>query len=190
MADGGRIHGFIGLGRDRPDGALVAFANPPASQAAIRGRLGDGDFETRAAAALGFPLERAPQEAFGDDARTAFQLSPDNWLVVDAADPAFGRRLEDDGGLHALDMSSARARLTLEGAAVRDLLAVGATIDLRPARFPAGAFAQTPAGNATTILHATAADRFDVYVARSFAQSWLVWLTQAGREFGLVLAEE
>ena len=46
----------------------------------------------------------------------------------------------------------------------------GAQIDLRPASFPAGAFAQTSIVNATVILHAREETLFDAYVARSFAE--------------------
>lgn len=182
-------HGFRGLGAVDPGGALAVFAAPPASQAALRGRLSDTDFVAAAAEALGADLPETSREAGVAGGRTILRLGPDYWLAVDEADGGFGRRLEATVGLNALNASSSRARLRLRGEAARDLLAVGAAIDLRPASFPAGAFAQTAVGNATAILHAREADMFDIYIARSFAESWLLWLKHAGEEFGLTAAE-
>ncbi len=190
MADANRRHGFLGLAAADPGDALVAFAAPAASQAALRGRMTDAHFLDATAAALGRPLPASANRALTAGPRTVFRLGPDAWLAVDDADAGLGRRLEETAGLHALDLSSTRARLRLRGAAARDLLAVGAAIDLRAKSFPAGAFAQTPIGNATAILHARADDVFDIYIARSFAPSWLVWLSHAGREFELQIARD
>lgn len=185
MVDAIRRHGFEGLGEADPGGALAAWTVPAAGQAAIRAPANAAGGLTDL---LGFPLPEATNRAGVDGGITTFRLGPDYWLAVSETDTTFGRRLEGLDGVHALDQTSARARLRLRGEAARDLLAVGASLDLRPKSFPAGAFAQTGAGNATAILHAREEHLFDIYIARSFAASWLVWLEHAGREFGLELA--
>lgn len=182
MVDANRRHGFDSLGDVDPGGPLAAWAAAPAGQAAIRVAA---DKAPGLKDELGFPLGLDTRQAGGAGTVTTFRLGPDYWLAVSDSDAGLGRRLEDTEGLHALDQTSARARLRLRGPAARDLLAVGASYDLRPKSFPAGAFAQTAIGNATAILHARETDLFDIYVARSFAASWLHWLDHAGREFGL-----
>lgn len=189
MVDAHRRHGFAGLGEADPTGALIAAAAPPAGQAMLRGRLDDEDFTAAAEAALGLALPDATDRATSQGAITVMRVGPDMWLAVHETDAAFGAALEDRDDLRALDAGSSRARLRITGAAVRDLLAVGAEIDLRPSALPPSGFAQTTVGNATAILHATAEDTFMVYVARSFAHSWRLWLEEAGLEFGLVMAE-
>jgi heterotetrameric sarcosine oxidase gamma subunit len=188
VVDPMRIQGFEGLSSQPSAGNLVAFSAPVAGQASLRGRLQDAVFVEHAASTLGFSLPEDSRRASSNESRCVFRLSPDHWLALDDVDAGFGLRLEETDGLRAIDVSSTRARLRLQGAAVRDLLSVGAQIDLRVRAFPAGAFAQTPVGNATAILYAREDDVFDVLIARSFAKSWLVWLEHAGREFGLEIS--
>ena len=187
MAEDTRRQGFEGLTTFDPGGGMAAWAAPPAGQVVIRASVGDVD---ALAGKLGFALAASSNLANTDGDVTTFRLGPDQWLAVHDTDARFGRDLEDMVGVHALDQTSSRARLRLRGAASRDLLAVGAAIDLKPKAFPAGAFAQTTVGNATAVLHAREADLFDAYIARSFAQSWLAWLCHAGREFDLRIAGE
>jgi len=188
--DARRRDGFEGLSARDPGGLLAAFAAPAAGQAALRGRLDDAGFVQAAEEALGFAPPESSRQAATEGERTVFRLGPDHWLAVDEADAGFGRRLARTHGLIGIDLTSARSRLRLRGDAARDLLAVSAAVDLRPAAFPVGAFAQTPVGPATAILHAREAATFDIYIARSYAASWRVWLDYAGREFGLALGKD
>lgn len=193
MADTGssaaRAYGFTGLGQDRPAGALAAYGHPAAAQAAIRGDAQNGEFMAAAEATLGVALPTTSRIAQTEGPISIFRLGPDNWLAVHDADAGFGQAAESAQGFHGIDLSSSRARLRLEGPEVRDLLSVGARVDLRASAFIPGAFAQTPVGSATALLHCRAENAFDVYIARSLSESWLVWLRHAGQEFGLSLAE-
>ena len=184
--DTARVHGFQTLGAERPAGGFVAYARPAAAQAAIRGDGANAEFLAAAEAALGVPLPVDSRIAQNDGALSIFRLGPDNWLAVHDDDAAFGVRVEGASGFHGINLSSSRARLRLEGAEARDLLSTGCRLDLRASAFPAGAFAQAPLGNATAIIHCQGDDAFDIYIARSFAESWLVWLRHAGEEFSLV----
>ena len=185
MADANAIDGFALAGATRPAGDLVAYGRPPAAQAVLRGRLADEAFRAAAEDALWAPLPEDPRMA---SAGPVYRLGPDMWLAISETDPDFGRKLEATDGLLALDASSTRARLRLGGPGARDVLATGVHIDLRPSRFPKGAFAQTPAGPATIIMHAVEEDAFDIFVARSLAQSWFAWLRHAGEPYGLIVA--
>lgn len=186
--DTARIHGFASLGTERPAGNLVAYAMPAAGQAAIRGDAADATFMAAASAALGAALPMESRAAFTDGPLSIMRLGPDNWLAVHDVDAEFGVRVEQADGFHGINLSSSRARLRVEGASARDLFSVGSRLDLRSHTFSPGAFAQMPMGNATAVLHCRDADAFDVYIARSFAESWLVWLRHAGLEFGLITA--
>lgn len=189
MPDVTRDQTAAGLGLVDPGGALVAYANPPAGQAVIRGRANDAHFTEASTQALGIALPVDSKKTAKAVELTIFRLGYDQWLAVHEVNRDFGQQFEKIDSLRAIDVGSARTRISLRGEAVRDLLAVGVKIDLRPKSFPVGTFAQTPAGNANTIIHASAIDRFDVYVSRSFASSWRVWLEHAGQEFGLNLAK-
>ena len=188
MPDSVRDQMVTGLGLEKPEGGLVAYAAPPAGQALLRGRLQDSSFVESAAQALGLALPTDPMMAAQLDNRVIFRLGPDQWLAVDEADANFGQQLENNDTFAAIDTSSARSRIFIRGSTARDLLAVGAKIDLREKNFPAGAFAQTSVGNANVVVHASGNDAFDIYIARSFACSWTLWLKEVGKEFGLILA--
>ena len=187
MPDSVRDQMVTGLGIEKPEGGLIAYAAPPAGQALLRGRLQDSSFVESAAQALGLALPTDPMMAAQVDNRVIFRLGPDQWLAVDEANANFGQQLENNDTFAAIDTGSARTRIFIRGSTARDLLAVGAKIDLRAKSFPAGAFAQTSVGNANVVVHASGNDAFDIYIARSFARSWALWLKEAGKEFGLIL---
>jgi heterotetrameric sarcosine oxidase gamma subunit len=152
------------------------------------------------------PLEIAQVAAFGEPAQTAERLSkhfgpitpapnraviggdltilwhgPGQWLIVraPAAAPLAAElaRVCSEGAA-VVDLGHARSVLRLEGEGVRDLLATGTSIDLRPTRFPPGACALTALSKIGALLHAVAPDTIDVYVARSYARALVEWLEQ------------
>jgi sarcosine oxidase subunit gamma len=151
------------------------------------------------------PLDIVQVASFGDAAKTAARLSthlrltitptpnravtagectvlwhgPAQWLVVrrpgaaplaDELAALFG----DEAAV--VDLGHARVVLRLEGQAVRDLLAKGTSVDLRPAHFAAGACALTALGKIGALLHAVGPNTIDVYVARSYAQALSEWI--------------
>jgi sarcosine oxidase subunit gamma len=142
--------------------------------------------------------------AFGDAAETAARLSkhfgltitatpnraatigdlavlwhgPGQWLIVRAAGPSpLADELSALCGEEAavVDLGHARTVLRFEGEGVRDVLARGASIDLRPAHFAPGACALTALGKIGALLHAVAPATIDVYVARSYGQALVEW---------------
>jgi len=161
------------------------------------------------------PLDMVQVAAFGDAAETAARLSkhfrvtltpasnravtaadltvlwhgPGQWLVVRAPGPSpladeLARLCGEDAAV--VDLGHARTVLRLTGGGVRDVLARGTSIDLRPARFAPGACALTALGKIGALLHAVAPETIDVYVARSYAQALVEWLEHATGDAGIL----
>jgi heterotetrameric sarcosine oxidase gamma subunit len=130
----------------------------------------------------------APNRAVTAGDLTVLWHGPGQWLVVraPAAAPLADELIDlcgDDAAV--VDLGHARTVLRLDGEGVRDLLANGTSIDLRPARFASGACALTALGKIGALLHAVAPATIDVYVARSYAQALVEWVgTDIAGEFG------
>jgi methylglutamate dehydrogenase subunit D len=73
----------------------------------------------------------------------------------------------------------------LEAALPSELLAKGVALDLHPAAFPPGRVAQTAIHHIDVLLHRRAAESFDLWVLRGFAEALAEWLVDAGPEFGI-----
>jgi sarcosine oxidase, subunit gamma len=130
---------------------------------------------------FGLAITPAPNRAVIGGDLTILWHGPGQWLIVraPAAAPLADELARVCGeGAAVVDLGHARTMLRLEGEAVRDLLATGTSIDLRPAHFTPGACALTALGKIGALLHAVATDTIDVYVARSYAQALVEWLEQ------------
>jgi sarcosine oxidase, subunit gamma len=113
-------------------------------------------------------------------------LGPDEWLAVAA--PGLADRLEADlrDGLAGaagsiVDVSAQRTTLVLSGPAVREVLAHGCALDLRPGVFEVGGCAQTMLAHAQVIIWHTAPDEFRVLVRPSFAGYLVSWILDAAQ---------
>lgn len=93
-------------------------------------------------------------------------------------------RVEVDPALAlTVDQSHGRVVVAVAGERVRGVLAKGCRMDVHPAAFPAGRCAQTSLGPFAVLLHCREAERFEIHVARSYAESLREWLTDAALEF-------
>lgn len=128
---------------------------------------------------FGLPVTATPNRAVGSGDLTVLWHGPGQWLVVR---PPAAAVLADElaklcgEGAAVVDLGHARSVLRLAGPSVRDVLAGGTSIDLRPAHFGPGACALTALGKIGALLHAVAPETIDVYVARSYAQALVEWL--------------
>jgi len=128
---------------------------------------------------FGLTITATPNRAATDGDLTVLWHGPGQWLIVRA--PA-ATPLADELAMlcgedaAVVDLGHARTVLRLAGPAVRDALARGTSIDLRPGRFGSGACALTALGKIGALLHALAPKTIDVYVARSYAQALVDWL--------------
>jgi sarcosine oxidase, subunit gamma len=128
---------------------------------------------------FGVTITPAPNRAIANDDLTVLWHGPGQWLVVR---PLGGTALADE--LAALcrdtaavvDLGHARSVLRFQGEGVRDVLAMGTSIDLRPTRFPPGTCALTALGKIGALLHCIAPTTIDVYVPRTYVQAFIDWL--------------
>ncbi len=130
------------------------------------------------------PVAATPNRAAGTGDLTVLWHGPGQWLIVRAPAAApladeLARLCGEDAAV--VDLGHARSVLRLAGPGVRDVLAGGTSIDLRPAHLGPGACALTALGKIGALLHAVAPETIDVYVASSYAQALVEWLERAAR---------
>ena len=175
------------------DAGVTVTVRNDLGQVNLRGNASDTAFLAAVKSATDCDLPVAANRATGKTKRACW-LGPDEWLLLlpaentPAAVEALERKLADK---HAAinDVSGGQVMLRLEGAAVRELLAKGCTLDLHPAEFTPGACAQTGLGKAgvTLLAHADGAG-VDLVVRRSFSDYLLQWLRRAGSEYEIEFA--
>lgn len=151
-----------------------------------------------------FPeLERAMTLLLGEDlpavvgeartirGRLVFKTAPEQlWVVTPDADD-LGGLLQSTlspatGALTSLTHS--RTRLYVEGIAARTVLATAIALDFHPEVFGIGSFALTGLHHTPVLLHRSAADRYELYVLRTFAHWIWEWLADAARPYGYEVA--
>jgi sarcosine oxidase subunit gamma len=138
---------------------------------------------------LGIVVDAKPNRAAGAPDALALWTGPERYLVATPAGrtPSAASLLSQalkpsEAGIVELDQ--ARTIVRLAGRNARDVLAKGCLLDLHPSRFPAGACAQTVLFHANALVHAVEMATFDLFVPRSFGQSFWESLTDAAGEFG------
>jgi len=128
---------------------------------------------------FGIAITPAPNRAITSGDLTVLWHGPDQWLIVRAPG---GTALTDElasvfGEAAAMvDLGHARSVLRFEGGGLCDVLAMGTSIDLRPAHFAPGACALTALGKIGALLHAVAPTTIDVYVPRTYSEAFIEWL--------------
>jgi heterotetrameric sarcosine oxidase gamma subunit len=87
------------------------------------------------------------------------------------------------------DLGNGRTTLRIAGPRGRDLLAKGSAIDFHARAFPVGACAQGLLGHVGALFHAVdETPRFDLHIARSYAQTVWEWLIESAAEYGCEVA--
>jgi sarcosine oxidase subunit gamma len=130
---------------------------------------------------FGVAITPAANRAIGNRDLTVLWHGPGQWLIVRApAAPPLADELASLFGEAAavVDLGHARCVLRFEGEGVRDLLAKGTSIDLRPAHFVPGDCALTAIGKIGALLHCVAPTTIDVYAPRTYAEGFIDWLEQ------------
>ncbi len=127
----------------------------------------------------------------GDDLRTLAgpnfsvrENGPGQWFLV--GDEPFqwaSLKAKLPQGFTAVDQSHGRVRIAIEGEAVEEVLAKGTGVDL--AVFEPGQAATTLIGHVASHLTRISADRFELLVMRSFAETvWADLKTMAAEHLG------
>jgi len=115
-------------------------------------------------------------------------LGPDEWLVISETqrgDEIVAGLRQALRGIHSAvtEVGDGRVVCALSGVAARSVLAKGCSIDFHSRAFPAGQCVQTLLAKASVLIHSRAADSYEVYVARSFADYAWAWLENATVEY-------
>lgn len=141
--------------------------------------------------AVGVRPSLTPLHAHAAGATTALWIGPESWLIVEpeAARPAESLYAALDGALGGqaavTDQGHGRVCLRVAGPQVTRLLAKGCTLDLDPGGdLDPGRVAGTALGHMAATVHRIDIETVDLYVARSFAVSFVDWLLHAAAEYG------
>lgn len=138
-------------------------------------------------AVLGLTLDERPNRASGAGDTQALWTGPDRWLIVAPAGrspkAALAQTLGSDQAA-ITELDHGRTVIRVSGAKARTVLAKGCLLDLHPKSFAPGQTAQTALFHVNVLIHAVGADSFDLYVPRSYGQSFWEALTDASGEFG------
>lgn len=186
--------GALGLAakarRDVPEAGVTLREGARRAQLCLRGGPG-ADFEESVERVLGVraPLESGAVARNGD--LSLLWLGPNEWLAV-FPDRDRGARLaalrDALASRHAavVDVSHARAIVTVSGPHARSVLQKGCHLDLHPSHFRAGSVAESKFARCHVLLHQTDdAPAYDLYVQRSFARYLWSWLEDAAAEYGV-----
>jgi sarcosine oxidase subunit gamma len=115
-----------------------------------------------------------------------YRTAPDQYWLL-GADPAALAALAAElpaSVAASTPLGHARVLLTIEGDAARDVLAKGITVDLRPDAFGARRFAQTALHHTGVLLECEGAERYRLFVLRTFSASIWDWLIDAALPYG------
>lgn len=180
----GRLGGAPGVVLGEVVGRTLTLLLARKTTAADAGRL---------AAPFGLTLPPTPTMARADGF-VVLWAGPAQWLVVaEARAKAQAERLVQAcaPACMVVDQSDARAIISVSGPKARQTLAKGFTIDLHPRAFKAGDVAlTTAAGIGATIWQDDDTPSFTLAVARSYADGFWHWLTDAAAEYGCEVVED
>ena len=150
---------------------------------------GDHSLKTAIKAATGcnFPPAANHFETAGE--RHIVWLGPDEYLLL--CESGKEKALHDTltstiktSHFAITDVSDSLCALSLSGAAVRDVLAKGCSLDFLPSKFGAGRCAQSLLAHAGITLMALPDDAFILICRTSFAPYVHDWLVDAALEYG------
>lgn len=155
----------------------------------LRGDTSDKKFVSMAADVTGADLPLRHGEITRSDRVKILWLGPDEWLIVsDKIEPCamIGQFRTHETGLivSAVNVSSARTIIELDGPNMDWILAKGCGLDLHPRQFPPGTCTQTHLARVSVILERLTNTKnysWHVYVANSFATYLADWLIEASR---------
>ncbi|MHB2264636.1 sarcosine oxidase subunit gamma [Aliihoeflea sp. PC F10.4] len=121
-----------------------------------------------------------------DVSRAAFGFAPGRWLIVDQAEgmgDTLRSKIDSETGT-VTDLSHGRTAIAIKGEKAGWVLAKLFALDFSPAAFPVGTGKSTTHHEFFTLIQRTGADRFDLYVYRSFARSFWQLLCASAEEVG------
>ena len=186
--------GSIGTIGPNGPGIVLAERRPLATvQVAARAEEGRA-VRDALAAALGVAPDAATNRTATRGDTTILWVGPERFLVVAPEradrdlDALLGAALAGTSAA-VTDLGNGRTTLRIAGPRGRDLLAKGSAIDFHARAFPVGACAQGLLGHVGALFHAVdETPRFDLHIARSYAQTVWEWLIESAAEYGCEVA--
>jgi heterotetrameric sarcosine oxidase gamma subunit len=184
------------IGTIGPSGPGIVLAERrPLATVQVAARAEEGRAVRDAlAAALGVAPDAATNRTATRGDTTILWIGPERFLVVapERADrdlDALLRAALAGTTAAVTDLGNGRTTLRVAGPRSRDLLAKGSAIDFHTRTFPVGACAQGLLGHVGALFHAVdETPRFDLHVARSYAQTVWEWLIESAAEYGCEVA--
>ena len=174
------------------DGQTITIADRGlVGQVTLRGDLSSKALKAAVKSAVGVDVP-GPLRAVFEGSKGAVWMSPDELLLLteyDQADGLTATLSQALAGEHhmAINVSDARAVLTLTGADVAEVLAKGAPLDLSETAFPVGTARRTHVGGVAVGFWRKTEHEWEIVCFRSFARhlfDWLVIASKAGSEVG------
>jgi sarcosine oxidase subunit gamma len=123
---------------------------------------------------------------------SALWVGPDRWLIVEKEQRDLDTTIRNAVSTEMAaitDQSHSRCVIRISGVEARNVLRKGTTLDLDVAVFKAGGVQTTSLFHMNGVIHCIDDDRFDLYVARSFGQSFFEVITHAAAEYGYQIDE-
>ncbi len=137
--------------------------------------------------AIGVKPSRTACKVMSTDVTSALWIGPDRWLIVEKESrdlEAVIRKTMNTEMAAITDQSHSRCVISLSGVEASNVLRKGTTLDLDAAHFKTGEARTTSLFHMNAIIHCVEENHFDIYVARSFGQSFFEVITHASAEFG------
>jgi sarcosine oxidase, subunit gamma len=182
--------------RDEPEGLSIDLREIEGrGMIDLRGLASDDKFLAAVKDVTGFDLPTVPRTSAAWGEFQALWLAPDQWLILCTG----ARRIELRSnlcaaleGIHSLavDVSDMRAVLRVEGAAARNVLLKGCSLDLLGAGYGVGTARRVRFAEIAALLHVVSEkpDAIDLYVFRSYADyAWDWFLANARAEASVAL---
>ncbi len=177
--EGARIH--------RPD--LLLCEEPFTGLVRLQlGRSADRSVCSRIEDIVGCELPRTPASN-SSSACTVLWMSERDWLISVAPNDEHALASHLAVSLESASaavniVTDSKTLITAEGSNVRDMLAVGCSIDLHPGVFTNDYCVQTLLGRVQIVLRKTSIrDQFQIFVDRTYAAFLWEWLREVALEF-------
>ncbi len=117
----------------------------------------------------------------------AIWVGPNRWLIVEKENRALDEIIPaavNEEMAAVTDQSHSRCVIRLGGMEARNVLRKGTTLDMDAGRFRPGEAKTTVLFHINGLIHCLDENSFDVFVARSFGQSFFEVITHAAAEYG------
>ena len=140
----------------------------------------------------GIIISNDPCQASESSCSSAIWIAPYRWLIVEKEKRDVIQELNNclqADSFVATDLSHSRCVINISGKEARNVLRKGCSLDLDENFFKAGEAKTTSLFHINALIHCLAENSFDIYVARSYGQSFFEVIQHAAAEYGYRVTE-